>query len=203
MLRIIVWARPAACSPMSHDASPDTLVRSVVRQEISFTSHLDINLFLANIQTPTSAAITGIAISQTQLCKMPLVVQPVEHQDVTQCVDLRVASLGSLVIGRPPPYAGYVEAQESSLHKEIDNSSHVRHRKVVDTENEEEVLASAKWEVYEHGRPDLEKLRAPMQRSDREVDEFGLLREAAHDYFCRRNGEMGKHPHLRESSRQL
>lgn len=130
---------------------------------------------------------------------MPLVVQPVDHADVARCVDIRVASLGSLVIGRPPPYPGYVEDQEASLHNDLDSSAHVHNLKVVDTEDSREVVAYAKWEIYEHGRPDLEKLRQPMKNSDAEVDQFGLLREAAHDYFCHRNGEMGKHPHLRES----
>ena len=118
---------------------------------------------------------------------------------MAKCVSIRVASLGSLVIGHPPPYPGYVEEQEALLHNDLDNNPHVHHLKVVDTENEGEVVAYAKWEVYKHGRPDLEKLREPMKKSDEKVDQFGLLREAAHDYFCRRNGEMGKHPHLRES----
>ncbi|CAG8974598.1 hypothetical protein HYALB_00004396, partial [Hymenoscyphus albidus] len=116
--------------------------------------------------------------------------------DVTDCIGSRTASLGSLVIGRPPPYPGYVEEQEASLHKDLDQSPHVHHLKVVDSENGGEAFAYAKWEVYEHGRPDLVKLREPMKQSDKEVDQFGLLREAAHEYFCHRNGEAGKRPHL-------
>lgn len=61
------------------------------------------------------------------------------------------------------------------------------------------MIAYAKWEVYEHGRPDLERLREPMRQADEEVDEFGLLREVAHEYFCRCNGEAGKKGHLRKS----
>ncbi|KAK4547553.1 hypothetical protein LTR36_000510 [Oleoguttula mirabilis] len=57
-------------------------------------------------------------------------------------------------------------------------------------------MAYGKWEIYPRGRPDLNNLRKPMDPCDREVDEFGRLREAAHEYFCRRNGEMGKHPHI-------
>lgn len=140
-----------------------------------------------------------LPLFQSPICKTPLVVRPVEHADVAQCVALRVASLGSLVIGQPPPYPGYVQDQEASVHNDLDNSPHVRHLKVVDPENEGEVMAYAKWEVYTHGRPDLKKLRQPMKQSDKEVDQFGLLREVAHEYFSRRNGEMGKHPHLRKS----
>lgn len=130
---------------------------------------------------------------------MPLVVRKVEHSDVIQCIGIRTTTLGSLVIGRPPPYPGYFEKQEASLHKDIDHSPHVHHLKVVDTENEAEVLAYAKWEMYEHGRPDLKKLREPMKKEDMDVDDFGLLRKAAHEYFCRRNREAGKKGHLRKS----
>lgn len=150
---------------------------------------------------PTCAALIGFAFFQDQVCKMPLVVRPVEHADVAQCISLRVSSLGSLVIGRPPPYPGYVEEQEAIMHKDLDSPSHAHHLKVLDTENDKEVVAYAKWEVYEHGRPDLDKLRTSMKESDKDVDQFGLLREAAHDYFCSRNGKMGQHPHLREFPR--
>lgn len=149
------------------------------------------------MRIPACAALTGLTIFQYQVCKMALVVRPVEHADVAQCIGIRVDTLGSLVIGRPPPYPGYVEAAEASLHKDLDNKPpHVRHLKVVDTENEAEVVAYAKWEIYPQGRPDLENLKKPMRQADKEVDQFGLLREAAHDYFCSRNGEMGKLPHI-------
>ena len=124
--------------------------------------------------------------------------RPVEHADVAQCVALRVASLGSLVIGQPPPYPGYIQDQETTVHRDLDNSPHVHHLKVVDPDNEGEIMAYAKWEVYADGRPDLEKLRKPIEQRDKEVDQFGRLREVAHEYFSRRNGEMGKHPHLRK-----
>lgn len=128
---------------------------------------------------------------------MPLVVRPVEHADVAQCIEIRVASLGSLVIGRPPPYPGYVQEAETSAHRDLDKKSpHVRHLKVVDAENEAEVIAYGKWEVYPRGRPDLDKLGQPMDDADKQVDRYGMLREAAHEYFCSRNGVMGKHPHL-------
>jgi hypothetical protein len=151
------------------------------------------------MRLPTCSALIGITLFQNQVCKMPLVVLPVEHADVSQCINLRIASLGSLVIGHPPPYPGYAEESEASVHRDLDSSPHVHHLKVVDPENEGEVIAYAKWEIYPHGRPDLEKLREPMEKADEEVDQFGLLRRTAHDYFCRRNGEMGKHPHIRES----
>ncbi|KAJ8128996.1 hypothetical protein O1611_g4637 [Lasiodiplodia mahajangana] len=69
--------------------------------------------------------------------------------------------------------------------------------KVVEPENEDKILSFAEWEVYEHGRLDLDKLRRLTSPHDREVDEFGDLREAAHEYFTSRNGgKMGETPHL-------
>ncbi|KAI3317617.1 hypothetical protein HD806DRAFT_514597 [Xylariaceae sp. AK1471] len=128
---------------------------------------------------------------------MGLAVRPVEVTDVAECARMRVAALGSLVIGRPPPYSGYVEEQAASFKSAIESQPHVRLMKVVDPENEDKVLSFAKWEVYEHGRPDLDNLRQPMNAHHREVDEFGELRKAADEYFTSRNGgEMGETPHL-------
>lgn len=149
------------------------------------------------MQLPISTIFEAIFIS-SQICKMTLVVRPVEHADVAQCIALRVANLGSLVIGRPPPYPGYVEDAEATVHDDLNGSTRVHHLKVIDSEDEGTVIAYAKWEIYPHGRHDLDKLRKPMDPADKEVDEYGLLREAAHNYFCSRNGEMGKHPHIRK-----
>ncbi|EMD63270.1 hypothetical protein COCSADRAFT_161784 [Bipolaris sorokiniana ND90Pr] len=35
-----------------------------------------------------------------------------------------------------------------------------------------------------------------MDEASKQVDQYGRLREAAHQYFCSRNGELGKHPHV-------
>lgn len=147
---------------------------------------------------PSTCAVV-IPFLQSQVCKM-LEVRPVEHLDVARCVQIRIDTLGSLVIGRPPPYPGFSEDQEATVHRDIDHSPHVHHLKVVDPDDEHEIMAYAKWEVYEKGRPDLKQLSQPMDESDKAVDRFGRLREVAHDYFCTRNGEKGKHPHLREST---
>jgi hypothetical protein len=136
---------------------------------------------------------------QNHICKM-LVVKPVDHADVPQCMAIRVAALGSLVIGRPPPYPGYVEEAEAAIHANLDDpDTFVRHLKVVDPADEAQVMAYAKWELYPDGRSkeSLEKLMEPISDADKSVDQYGHLREAAHEYFCTRNREMGKHPHLR------
>lgn len=81
--------------------------------------------------------------------------------------------------------------------RDLHAKPHVHHLKVVHPDDDQ-VMAYAKWEVYKHGRPDLDKLRLPMDEADKQMDEYGLLREAAHEYFCRCNGEMGETPHICE-----
>ncbi|EDU50805.1 conserved hypothetical protein [Pyrenophora tritici-repentis Pt-1C-BFP] len=125
-----------------------------------------------------------------------LLVRPVQHADVATCTALRTVTLGSLVIGRPPPFPDYKEDQMVSIKNDLDNKPHVHHLKVVDTESDDEIIAYAKWEIYPQGRPDLEGLKQPMDDESKKVDQYGRLREAAHEYFCTRNGEMGKHPHI-------
>lgn len=159
------------------------------------------HLFCFIIPTPPTLFCILPQLSQssdTIFFTMPLVVRRIEHADVSQCIAIRVASLGSLVIGRPPAYPGYVEGAEASVHNDLDNQAFVHHLKVIDPQNEQEVVAYGKWEGYPDGRRDLDELRKPMAQADKEVDQHGLLREAAHDYFCSRNGEMGKQPHLRK-----
>ncbi|KAH3908931.1 hypothetical protein HBI56_124270 [Parastagonospora nodorum] len=123
-----------------------------------------------------------------------LLVQPVLHEDALKCAQLRTASLGSLVIGRPPPYPGYLEDQVETIQNDLVKKPHVHHLKVVDAD---EIIAYAKWEIYPNGRPDLGKLKQPMDEESKTVDQYGRLREAAHEYFCRRNGgPMGSRPHI-------
>lgn len=128
-----------------------------------------------------------------------LVVRPISHKDIPQCIALRTATLGSLAIGHLPPHPTYISSSEASVHHDLAHNPHVHHLKVVDMTDEAQaqILAYAKWEVYPRGRSDLDKLRRPME-ADKCVDEYGRLREAAHEYFCRCNGEMGKRGHICE-----
>ncbi|KAF1960845.1 hypothetical protein CC80DRAFT_513585 [Byssothecium circinans] len=96
--------------------------------------------------------------------KSELAIRPVEHSDVSACL-ARVASLGSLVIGRPRPYEGYIDEAKAA-------------------------------ETYMSNRPDMDKLKLRLDEASKRVGGFGRLREAAHRYFCSRNGEMGKRPHM-------
>ena len=154
-------------------------------------------LLVSNMRLPTCALL--LPLLSSPICKMAsLLVRPLQHADIATCAALRTATLGSLVIGRPPPFPGYKEDQMASIKNDLDNRPHVHHLKVVDTESDDEIIAYAKWEIYPHGRPDLEGLKQPMDEESKKVDQYGRLREAAHEYFCTRNGEMGKHPHIRE-----
>jgi hypothetical protein len=74
----------------------------------------------------------------------------------------------------------------------------MRHLKVVNSENDGEVIAYGKWEIYRDRRPDLDKLRRPQNPGGKEDDQYRLLRGIAHEYFCARNGEMGQNPHMRK-----
>jgi hypothetical protein len=128
---------------------------------------------------------------------MTLTVLPVTHADVPKCIALRVASLGSLAIGRLPPYPGYVRAREASLREDLYHRPHVNPLKVVD-EDTGEIVAYAKYEIYPQGRQDLEELKKPMDEAMKDVDEYGALREVAHRYFCDRDGgQIGQGPHIR------
>jgi hypothetical protein len=133
---------------------------------------------------------------------MTLTILPVTLTDVAKCVSIRIASLGSLAIGRLPSYPGYIEARESSLRHDIHYNNHVHPLKVVD-EEADEIIAYAKYEIYPEGRPDLEELRKPTEKAKRDMDKYGALREIAHRYFCDRDGgEIGQGPHIRECSCQ-
>jgi predicted GNAT family N-acyltransferase len=131
---------------------------------------------------------------------MTLTILSVTHADIPKCIALRVASLGSLAIGRLPPYAGYVEAREASLRNDLDHRPHVHPLKVVDDDTDE-IVAYAKYEIYPQGRQDLEELKRPMDEVMKNVDAFGALREVAHKYFCDRDGgEIAQGPHIRKSA---
>lgn len=126
---------------------------------------------------------------------MPLVIRDVEHADITECIGLRVAALGSLVIGRLPPYLGYVDEAEARVRRELDGSPHVHHLKVVDTEKGEEIVAYGKWEVYERGRgEDVGSASV----GGGEGEGFRELRRLVRGWFHKRKKEMGKKPHICE-----
>jgi GNAT superfamily N-acetyltransferase len=134
---------------------------------------------------------------------MTLTMLPVTHADIPKCISLRVASLGSLAIGRLPPYPGYVEAREASLRNDLDHRPHVHPLKVVDSDTDE-IVAYAKYEIYPQGRQDVEELKKPMDEAMKNVDQCGALREAAHKYFCDRDGgEIGQGPHIRKYTSRM
>ncbi|KAJ4297644.1 hypothetical protein N0V90_005538 [Kalmusia sp. IMI 367209] len=140
---------------------------------------------------------------------MPLTVLPVKGPDIPNCIALRASVLGSLVIGRPPADAAYMTAAETALHVDlVHHHDYIHHLKVVDTDDEEsKIVAYAKWEVYEHGRPDMHMLKDWKQAVER-TDEDGVFKEVASDdkyiglrrlaaeYFAETNMKIGESPHL-------
>jgi hypothetical protein len=125
----------------------------------------------------------------------------VEYDDVETCVRIRIDSLGSLVVGHLPAYESYEQDSIVRTRREIKNPkdySHIHHMKVYDAENPGEIMAYAKWEVYENGRPDLEKLRDLEEIPLKPDDQYLNLRQDAHKDFCAKNAEIGKEPHIRK-----
>jgi hypothetical protein len=53
------------------------------------------------------------------------------------CTLIRTTTLGSLAIGRPLPYPGFLETQVSSIHHDLLHKPHVHHLNIVDSESEE------------------------------------------------------------------
>lgn len=123
-----------------------------------------------------------------------LLVTPVIHEEAPKCTQLRTATLGSLVIGRPPPYPGFLEDQVATIQDDLKNKRHVHHLKVTEADD---IIAYAKREIYPTGRPDLGRLKKPIDEESKSVDQYGRLREVAHEYFCRLNGgPIGASPHI-------
>lgn len=152
-------------------------------------------LHFSSMRLPVCTVLS--AFFSQQVCRMSqLLVTPVVHDEALKCAQLRVASLGSLVIGRPPPYPGFLEDQVATIQNDLKNKRHVHHLKVTEVDD---IIAYAKWEIYPEGRPDLEQLKKPIDEESKSVDQYGRLREAAHEYFCRRNGgPIGARPHIRK-----
>ncbi|KAF2109170.1 acyl-CoA N-acyltransferase [Lophiotrema nucula] len=134
---------------------------------------------------------------------MRFVVRPIELQDVPQCIKLRIDNLGSLIIGRLPPYEGYAEEQEHSMRKRLLNadgsSGHIHFMKVVDKDGDQsEVVAYARWEFYPKGLSERKTLfeQNHGNDSDKKVDEFWKLREEAVKYFKRCTENIQGCPHI-------
>ena len=129
---------------------------------------------------------------------MELTAQPVEHEDVARCIDIRIECLGSLVVGKLPPFLGYREQQEASIHNDIDHNPHVQNWKVLDVKSGE-IIAYAKWVMHEPGRPDTKKAQKPKGTVLKKEDEHWRLRQAAYDYFQSRYRQLADVPHIRKS----
>ena len=124
-------------------------------------------------------------------------VRPVEHVDVARCVDIHIKCLGSLIAGKLQSFPGYREVQEASIHNDIDHNPHIHNWKVVDAESRD-IIAYAKWEVYEHDRLDMKDAQESKDTTLKKVDEHWRLRQAAYDYCMGRYRQLTDVPHTRK-----
>lgn len=135
---------------------------------------------------------------------MPLTLHPVQPADIPTCITIRIQALGSLVIGHLPPYKGYRQEQESSIQADLDHRPNVHHLKVVDTDNGEEIVAYAKWEVHEVVEQEQEQEKVGEKANlemgvsqEVEVDMYWKLRTAVGAYFRARERALENVPHIR------
>lgn len=135
---------------------------------------------------------------------MPLEIRPLQKADVPTFVSVSTAALGYSGIGRllhdDPPHPASVERRISNLRESL-SKPHVHHLKVVDTENNDEIIACATWEIFENGRSDeeLKELEQPYEPIEEERERFGAIqRDFFGGYLRRVRRELGKTPHYCE-----
>jgi hypothetical protein len=126
-------------------------------------------------------------LSKSHLClfisySMTILVLPVEHADVRSCIKVHVAGMGSSAVGNLKTYYGYEEEQKARTHSDINRRPDVHHLKLVDTEEGNEIIAYAKWEVYEHGRPSPADVPIPSHKVVDKHDEHWRLRQDVQEY---------------------
>lgn len=59
------------------------------------------------------------------------VARTIQHAEASQCIKVRVNTLGSVVTGRAPPYPGVVEEEDSELHEDLSRKLWVHHLEIV------------------------------------------------------------------------
>jgi hypothetical protein len=138
---------------------------------------------------------------------MTLEVHPIESTDAGACVDIRIERLGSLVIGRPipDPKSGYRDGRIASIERDLNDRPHVHNLKIIDTEMKNRIIAYARWEIHEFGRPSSNVSATPKDNAAKGIDEVQELLELRHDmnvYFRARDKEIGNKPHIRKLTHQ-
>ncbi|KAL1625514.1 hypothetical protein SLS56_007336 [Neofusicoccum ribis] len=131
---------------------------------------------------------------------MPLEIRPLEEPDVPTFVSITTAALGSSGIGRilhdDPPHPAYLERRKERVRKTLDKP-HIHNLKVVDTDNNDEMIACASWEIFENGRSDdeLNELEQPFEPIEEERERFGQVQRDFFAYLNRVRRALGKTPH--------
>ncbi|KAL1637686.1 hypothetical protein SLS58_009217 [Diplodia intermedia] len=131
---------------------------------------------------------------------MPLEIRRLEDADVPQFVTITTAALGTSGIGRAmhddPPHPAYVERRKEKVRKSL-GKPNFHHLKVVDTDNNDEIIACAVWEVFPNGRSDedLRELEQPFQPIVEEGERFCRFQKHFFGYLGRVRLQMGKAPH--------
>ncbi|KAF4544268.1 putative gnat family protein [Lasiodiplodia theobromae] len=132
---------------------------------------------------------------------MPLEIRRLEEADVPQFVDITTAALYSSGMGRAlhddPPHPVHLEQRKEKLRKAL-SKPNTHHLKVVDTDNNDEIIAGAIWSFFDNGRSDeeLKELEQPFEPIEEERERFGAAQKAFFGgYLHRVRRQLGKTPH--------
>ncbi|KKY15003.1 putative gnat family [Diplodia seriata] len=132
---------------------------------------------------------------------MPLEIRPVEPADADTMAYITTTALGSTGVIRlkhnDPPHPAYTQHHKESILKSLSKST-ARVLKVVDTDNNDEIIAIGHWEIYDKGRSDeeLKQMEKPYEPPvEEERERFGHVQRDFFNYLNRVNRELGKTPH--------
>lgn len=131
---------------------------------------------------------------------MPLEIRPVEEADADTMVYITTAALGSSGVIRlkhdDPPHPAYMQRRRERVLNTLCKPTG-RVLKVVDTDNNDEIIAIAHWEILDKGRSDeeLKELEQPYEPIEEERERYGQVQRDFFNYLHRVRRELGKTPH--------
>lgn len=134
---------------------------------------------------------------------MPLEIRPVEEADADTMVYITTAALGSSGVIRlkhdDPPHPAYMQRRRERVLNTLSKPTG-RVLKVVDTDNNDEIIAIAHWEILDKGRSDeeLKELEQPYEPIEEERERHGQVQRDFFNYLHRVRRELGKTPHYCE-----
>lgn len=131
---------------------------------------------------------------------MPLEIRPAEEADADTMVYITTAALGSSGVIRlkhdDPPHPAYMQRRRERVLNTLSKPTG-RVLKVVDTDNNDEIIAIAHWEILDKGRSDeeLKELEQPYEPIEEERERYGRVQRDFFNYLHRVRRELGKTPH--------